>query len=296
MQDPFSSLPDGLPKGQEQDTGPQLPDELKGKSAAEIYQALKDENQKMLEAQETKLKAELYDKSKATQDDESTQQAQQYPSYQQPYIPPADEEIDPYTDLNGFMEQQFSKRMTPLVQSTVTSMRGVNRNMFMSQVDKNEWDRYGKEVEQLVDSFNPQLQMHPEAYRQAYNIVLANHLDDVVGSKAEQIASEKLQRTLANLGISQDQLQSALESGEPITPSSPPQQGRAEPQGSYYQRNIGVPHVESGSRSSVPQNTGGNKPRLSPEEKRMAEAFDMTPEEYSEWAKLNTDAISQLGG
>lgn len=307
----FASLPDNLPKEEEKQT--KLPEELQGKSPEEMYDMLAQENERMLEEQKKQLEQQ---NSQATGGQQSQQGQRQGQGYQPPApgstqqygqwnygnqgTPAAQgpEEIDYWSEPDKFMEQQLNRRLQPIVNSTVQSIRGTNKNSFIRDVGDEDWQRYGAEVEQLIDSFSPEVQMHPNAYKQAYNIVMANHLDEVTSSKAEKMASEKLQRTLANLGISQEQLQEAMGQEGNQQPQGQQQQ---QPNRSLFQRNLGVPQVESGARGSAassnpqPNNNGGGR-RLNDREKRIAEEFGMTPKEYKEWADLNTDAISQLGG
>jgi hypothetical protein len=42
--------------------------------------------------------------------------------------------------------------------------------------------------------------------------------------------------------------------------------------------------------------TGGQKQKLSDAQKKIADAFGMSAEEYLENSKFNTDIVSQLGG
>ena len=306
----FASLPDDLPGSNEQENSADIPEELKGKSPEEIYKRLSEENQKMLEEQEKNLKAQYFDQSQQGQGQQNTQQGTQQ-GYQPPYspTPPTSgqytynnddtESPDPYTDPEGFMDLQLNKRLSPLVQNTVQSFRGIAKQNFQSQIGQEEWSKYGQEIESLIDSFSPQVQMNPEVYQTAYRIVQANHLDEITQSKAEQMASEKLQKTLANLGISSEQLKEAM-GGEPSNSPQPqaqqPQQSQPQQSSSLFQRNIGVPVTESSRQSTTPYNQNqGGKPKLTDDQKRLAKEFDMTEEEYAEWAQLNTDIISSLG-
>lgn len=307
----FASLPENLPGSKEEENQVNIPDELKGKSPEEIYQRLSEENQRLLSEQEKALKAQYFDESnKQTQGGQQggQQNQQRYPQYnpQQHYVPAQsggeEDQPDPYTEPEKFMDMQLNKRLNPLVNQTVQSFRGVARQNFRQQVGNEEYEKYKDEIESLMDSFSPQVQMNPEAYETAYHIVQANHLDEITSSRAEQLASEKLQKTLLNLGIDQEQLKQALggedQSGQQTQQTQQLQQSQNyQPQSSLFQRNIGVPVTESSKQGSVPfngQNKGG-KSKLTEDQKRMAKEFDMTEEEYAEWADLNTDIISTLG-
>lgn len=300
----FSGLPDNLPQDKKEESA--LPEELQGKSPEEMYQMLASENERLL-----KEKEDEYKQSQQNQQVTSNQQTQQGRGYVPPNVgstqtqgnwnygnqgTPAggqQEEVDYWSDPEKFMDQQLQRRMQPIVQTTVQSVRGANKSNFVRDVGDEEWNKYGGEVEQLIDSFSPQVQMHPDAYKQAYNIVMANHLDEVTNSKAEKIASEKLQRTLMNLGISEDQLKEALGDESPSQGEGQQSQSRA----SLFQRNIGVkPSVESGSRGNAAPKNNGSRPKLTEREKMIAQEFGMEPSEYKEWAQLNTDVVSQLGG
>lgn len=283
----FNSLPENLPKPKVEEPKFVIPEQLKGKSPEEMYQMLSDENERLLREERDKAEQEY---KKSTPPPIQGQQRQQ-PSYPQQYPQQYQQqnEPDPYTDPEGFMDVQFQRRMQPLVNNTVNSLRSVNRSNFTQAVAKEDWEKYSGEVEAIIDNFSPQIQMHPDAYKQAYNIVLANHMDEVVGSKAEKIASERLQRTLLELGIGPEQLQGVLNG------DGPPKQ---EERPSLFQRNVGVrtPVTERANSSHTPYSPPKGSGGLSQEEKEIAKKFGMEPDEYKDWAKLNTDMISQLGG
>ena len=267
----------GLPK--KGDEGANLPEELKGKSIDEVYSMLSEEHEKEME----RAKAELV-KQPEIQQKPAPQEAPRYnytPQYDQRSAE-AEEEVDLVSDPDRFMEKQFKKRLDPLVQQTYSSMKEMNRQNFISRTGAENWDRYGSEVDAFVNALSPQVQIDPRAYQQAYQYVLSTHMDEIVEEKSVKQASEKLQRTLTRLGIDPSQLND----------SDDEDGGSPEPR-SLFARNPTkastqpVKHVKQDSKPSR---------RLSEAEKRIAQEFDMTDDEYREYAQLNTDLISTLGG
>lgn len=307
MSDLFQGLPDNLPKEEEKSN---LPEQLQGKTPEQMYEILSQEHQREVE----RIKAKQFDEQQQKQQQpqqQQQQQSQQRPSQgyrprQQPnyYVPPTypqgqqgqqEQEPDIFTDPDRFMDAQFKKRVEPLAQSYTQSLKETNKQNFRARIGEEEWNKYGEEVEQFMESLSPQVQIQPQAFETAYNFVRAQHVDEIAKEKSEQQASEKLQETLLKLGISPDRLKEvAGQEGQGQQP------GSEETVQSLFQRPTGaassVPHTAASSGGG---STGGNKKgkrRLSDEERRLAEEFGMSEDEYLEYAALNTDLISSLGG
>ena len=290
----FAGLPDGLPDDEPKEQT-SLPQELQGKSSSEVYEALRQENERLLKEQEQRLKAQAFDESKKAQ----PQQAQPQRSYAPP--PPPNyaayggaSEPDIYSDPEGFMDRQLEKRMGPVVQQTFYSIKESNKNAFISQIGQEEWGKYGAEIEQFVGGLSGQAQIMPQAYSTAYNYVRSMHLDEITTSKAEELAEQRLREKLESLGIDPN-LAAGTEGTmeERIQQAADEQADRAKYQrSSLFQSDVGtITNVPSG-RSSVERKASPS--RLTNEEKALAEAFDMTEKEYSEYKKLNTDIFSTM--
>lgn len=312
MSDLFEGLPDNLPKGEEEKNKSNLPEQLQGKSPEEMYQMLSEEHQREVE----RIKAQQFDQQQSGQGQQqqqsqqaSQQQQQQAPQQRQPYVPSynpyqgygqqqqQEQEPDLFTDPDRFMEQQFNKRLQPLAQSYTQSLKETNKQAFRHQIGEEEWERYGDEISQFIDSLSPQIQIQPQAYQTAYNFVRAQHVDEIANQKATQQASEKLQETLLKLGVSPDRLKEVMAGEEQSQPGN--QQQAPQTPSSLFQRNTGttaqVPHTAASSGGGG-QNGSKGKRRLSETERKLAEEFGMSEDEYSEYAAMNTDLISNLGG
>lgn len=292
----FAGLPDNLPKKKEEQN-PQLPPELQGKSVAEVYEMLAQEHNKTVEQIKNEMKAQAYDGMQQKGDEQQKQQTSQYQpqsqqGYQYQYSPSqqqgqGEEDYDFLTNPDKFMDKQLQKRLAPIVQTTFQSLKETNKAQFVNNIGAEEWQKYGEEIEQFVNTLSPQVQVHPNAYKQAYKFVQSSHLDEIVSSKASQQASEKLQRTLLKLGIDPEKLQSLQnDDDEPVV----------------EEKVSNIFSKFTGSRTPVSQPVKMSSPgekktkRLSEAERKMAQEFGMTEAEYSEYAALNTDLITALGG
>jgi len=297
----FAGLPDNLPKPPEGTPKVELPAELQGKTPEEIYTSMSTAHHQEVEAAVNKTKADIVDKAAAAKPGEpkpgekpkygpytpGQQQPGQQPGQQQQ----AQQQPDQYLDPEGFMEAQFDKRIAPLATATVAAMRESNKQGFVNSLPEGEYDKYGEEIEQMVNGFAPQVQMHPNAYRVAYNYARSLHVDEISTAKGDEIANQKLTKVLAGLGISPEAVKTAMESGEPVRAKGP------QSTSSLFQPNVGVPVVETSTPTVTPSSTPVKKVNKKTEEqKRIMGEFGMTDKEYDEYADLNTDLISQLAG
>lgn len=273
-----NNLFSGLPEKPKEDVS-KVPEELKGKSIDEIYTLLSEEHEKEMEQAKAEMSKPM-EQQKPSSPPSGPQYQYQAPQYSPP--PQEEDEVDLVSDPDRFMEKQFKKRLDPLVHNTYNSMKEMNKQSFIGRVGAENWDKYGQEVEIFVNALSPQIQINPQAYQQAYQYVLSTHLDEIVDSQSTQKASEKLQKTLIRLGIDP----SSLNDEDDDTQAQPERK-------SLFMRNPAratTQPVKSAKTDTKP------KRKLSAEEKKVADAFDMTDEEYAEYAALNTDLISSLGG
>jgi hypothetical protein len=298
----FAGLPDNLPKPPEGAPKVELPAELQGKTPEEIYTSMSTAHHQEVDAAVNRTKAEIADKAVTAKPDEPKPgekprygpytPGQQQAGQQQPGQPAGEAGPDQYLDPEGFMAAQFDKRIQPLATATVSAMRESNKQGFKNSLPEGEYETYGEEIEQMVNGFAPQVQMHPNAYRVAYNYARSLHVDEISTAKGDEIANQKLTKVLAGLGISPEAVKTAMESGEPVKPP-----GVGKPVSSLFQPNVGVPVVETSTPSTTVSSTPVKKaPKKTEEQKRIIGEFGMTDKEYDEYAELNTDLISQLTG
>lgn len=292
----FAGLPDGLPDDEPQQETTQLPQELQGKSTAEVYETLRAENERLLNEQEQRLKAQAFDESKKAAPQQTA------PSYAPP--PPNyaaytgvqnQKEPDIYSDPEGFMDRQLERRMGPVVQQTFYSLKESNKNQFIARVGQEEWAKYGAEIEQFIGGLSGQAQIMPEAYNTAYNFVRSTHLDEITQTKAEQLAEQRVSERLEALGID-PRLAAGTEGTveERIQQAADEQADRNRYKNvSLFQPDTGTVPPPMGGRSSVQQKSA-SRGKLTNDERAMAEAFGMSDTEYLEYKKLNTDVVSEM--
>jgi len=299
----------GLPVGAKQDVGPprvELPDQLKGKSAEEIYTILGTAHNQELDAAVNATKAEFGGKldelnkkiEQMAVTPQPGQQQQQPPGprfgpqgvqQQQPgeEVPP-----DQLTDPDGFMDYQFRKRMAPLVNTTVTAMRENNRQLFASQ--NPEYETYRGDIEQIVNGFTPEIQMRPQAYEVALRYVKAGKIDEIAAEKGKTMANQVLTKVFKSLGLTPEQIREATGEETPAAGGQPPQAATVVPSTSLFQGNVGVPITsQTGPSAVAPAATKKSKPASAVQREVMA-AFDMDEAEYDQYAALNTDLLSAI--
>jgi len=287
-----------------------LPEELQGKSAEEIYSILDSEHNRVLSETVQSLSRQTPAQPEQQPKPPKQQPKQQWSpqQYQQPQQQQQQQERipDPYLDPQGynqFMDEQFNRRMSPLVQQQSQAMRGTNRELFQSKIPSEEWSKFGEEVESFIDNLHPQLQGHPDAYKTAYNIVLAGHKDEIIEEQSSRKTLTVLTKVLAGLGMEPDQITDALRkmaSGDNDIgmklPEAPKQEAR-----SLFQPNTGVRStivdpLSQSIRSLYPKSSS-SKPKkapLSEDAKQVMAFFEMDEKEYDEFASQNTDLISQI--
>lgn len=239
--------------------GSALPEPLQGKTPEQVYDMLVNEHNRIMAEQAV---AKPPEKPKV--------QEPQVPTFQPPVVPAA-EPANILQEPERFVQEQFNQRVQPLIDSVIAGNRELSRQNLVSQVGKEEYETYKEEIEKVVSSLDPRLQVSPNAYMVAFKFVQASHLDDVVSKKAESLAEKKVREAFQRLGM------------EPPTAEQPAPQ----PRGLFQQ----APAVAS----PRPFNPQQNQTKLSAAEKAAAKAMDLTEEEFVAYKSMNTDAISQLG-
>ena len=257
----------------------QLPEELKGKSADEIYTALSEEHNSLTTAAELKHQTELAEARKPIEEPGPPAP---------PFVPPPQEEEEPniLTDPDGFMEKQFDKRLAPLARQTIESQRTANKEIFRSRIGNEEYEKYGQEMDEFMDKLHPMLQGNFKSYEAAYDFVRSRHFDEIADGMADKKATTKLMGILQKKGLSPEEITQFIAGEEPVTKSVTNQSGLFKP----------VTGLQQISNAKViPFNPATVKARITdPDERRMMEEFGMTDEEYVSYRDQNTDMISEL--
>lgn len=257
----------------------QLPEELKGKSADEVYTALSEEHNTLTSAAELKHQTELAEARKPGEEPKPAPP---------PFVPPVQEEEEPniLTDPDGFMERQFNKRLAPLARQTVESQRTANREIFRSRVGSEEYEKYGSEMDEFMDRLHPSLQGNFKSYEAAYDYVRSRHFDEISNGMADKKATTKLMGILQKKGYSPEEITEFISTGE--TPAKP-----AVNQAGLFKPVTGLRQIND--VKATPFNPTNVKERVTdPEERRMMKEFGMTEEEYIEQRSQNTDMMSEL--
>ena len=290
----FTAVPPNVPKPEGNppvDDG--LPEELKGKTPAEVFQIAQQEHNKVMAETVEALKPKVV----------NTPPAAPVPprrTYTPPPVTQQQEEVpDQNLEPDKFMDYQFNKRLGPLVQQQTAALRGTNKAVFQGKIGEEEWGKYGEEIERFVDGMHPQLQAHPEVYRNAYNLVVASHKDEIIEEESNKKAMLAVTRVLAKAGMTPEAITDTLRAtaeGSPIKlPEMPtqPKQSLFQPHTGVRSQQQIVDPLKSAIRSQYPQD---HKPKKAyhDDAKAVMQEFDMTPEEYDEFAAENTDLVSQI--
>ena len=291
----FTEVPDSKKPAQGKESA--LPEELQGKSPEELYVVLQAEHNKVLA--ETLQQKEAPPPAPAAPPAPVAPTAPTVPvqKYVPPTLPADNDAPDILTDPDGFMDVQFQKRVGPLVENQVKSMRASNCSVFQMK-NTEDYGKFGEEIEKFVDGLHPQLQINPEAYDRALDFVIGTHRKEIIEEESNKRALTTVAKVLAGTGMNADEVAQVLRStaggdGALKVPAVP-----EKPVGSLFQSNVGVPIVDplkTTIRSQIPGGNAAKKKRVyHPDEQNVMDAFDMTPEQWDEYADQNTDLISQI--
>lgn len=259
-----------------EDPDANLPDPLKGKSKEEMYNMLREEHDRELQAKENEL---LKKKLAEVPAQQPVYQPPQ-PTFQQPA-----QETSLYTDPDKFMEEQLNKRLAPLVNTFQQSSVELAKEQFKSAIPPDEWEKYGGEMEQFVENVDPRIKgSQPlNTWKAAQNYVRGKHLDEIADARASNKAKELLKEILAETGADEGKL------GEYFNRSATPA-----PRSSLFQAGTGtIPQSSPPRKMSTATQP---KARLDSLQQKIADAFGMSSDEYTELSKYNTDVVSQLKG
>lgn len=276
----FEGVPPVVPVKPDEGVQSQLPEELKGKSAEEVFSALSTEHTKVMTEAELKHQTELANRPAAVEEPKPVPRPAPVPAQQA-----QEEEPDFLTDPDGFMEQQFNKRLEPLARQTVESQKATNREVFWSKAGNEDFEKYGGEVDDFINKLHPMLQGNFKSYEAAYDYVRSRHVDEISETMAEKKATVKLMEVLQKKGLSSEEITQFIGSDKPA-PEPAPSTGLFRPV-------TGLQQI--GNVRSTPFNPEKVKARVTdPKERAIMAEFDMTDEEYIEYRDQNSDAFSEL--
>ena len=248
-----------------------LPDVLKGKSPEEVYRALQQEYLEIKtqdDVEKAKIQAER-DALKA--------QIQNAPQMTAPQMAtPQQSDTLLWNDPDTVMQKLKAEMVAPL-QEIAGSLRASNRNTFLMQLQQenkmDEWEKYGGEIEQVVNSLHPNAQSRPEAYQAARSYVRGIHADDIIKEKVTASTEETVKAVLEKLGLNDKVSEVIVED---------------RPQQSLFQRNTGIPYAGGTRRIDLGKLTDSS-PVLTKEQHAVAKRFNMTPKEYIEYMEKDDE-------
>ena len=258
----------------------QLPEELKGKTADEVYAALSTEHNNVMTQAELKHQTELAGRPAAPVTPKAP--TPPAPVFQQEN---QEEAPDLLTNPDGFMDHQFNRRLEPLARQTLESQRATNKEIFQSKIGEDEYGTYGEEIESFVDKLHPALQGNFKSYNAAYDYVRSHHVDEISETLAEKKATVKLMAVLAKKGYSPEEITEFISTGEePAAPIAPT---------GLFGNSTGLRPVIRQTHTPFNPNKVGAKV-TDPQERAMMAEFGMTDAEYIEYKDQNSDAFSEI--
>lgn len=263
------------PKGDEN-----LPEPLKGKTPAEMFEIMKAEHIREMAEQNQDYTKKL---EALALNPPAMPQAPAQPQFQPPAQPA--EQVPSYDqDPQAYLNHQVDQRLRPIVQSMVSSARAAGKELAEQKFkDDPIFTKYRDDIEKFVDSVSPQMQSQPGIYQIARDFVRSQHVDELVEERTKSNLKDAVRATLGELGVDTSDLDARLTAREQPAPERP----------SLFGHRAVAP--VSTPRSASAANGGPAKGRLSRAEKEMCEKFNMTEEEYITYKAENSDILSTMG-
>jgi hypothetical protein len=119
---------------------------------------------------------------------------------------PSSSEAEPPRDLReritedpeGVLDEHFRTRMGPLYNAYLQNQDLQNRELARERIYRDDnlkdengvsfWDKYEREIDSFMTGMPAEVKARPGAYERALKFVLAQHLDEVVDSRAAKLA------------------------------------------------------------------------------------------------------------
>jgi hypothetical protein len=252
-----------------------IPEELKGKSPEEIYDALANEHTKEVEEMRKDFLAKL---PKVSPEEPKIEPK----VYQQPIVS-APVIQDYYTNPEEYVKGITQQQINNVVGNYSANQRPINEQVFIQSLDTDDRELYVKykdEINQNIDLLPPQGQANLSAFNLVYNVVLGKHRKEIEKERFEKNADDLVKTTLRDkIGLEDEAIERAFQ-------KEPPQ-----PQRSLFGSPIGATNIPQPRYSG--QNTSQKRsPKLDSTMKSVAAAFGMSDDEYM---KSLEDNISNTG-
>src|SRR5574342_423269 len=91
-------------------------------------------------------------------------------------------------DPEETLDAHFQQRMAPLMQKNNTTLAALNKDRFVQSIGQDKWAKYEGEVHNLVKGLDPATMAEPGAWEQAYRMVLAGHIDEIIEERMREKA------------------------------------------------------------------------------------------------------------
>jgi hypothetical protein len=95
-----------------------------------------------------------------------------------------------YTAPGHTLDQHFNRRMGPVLQDYYNTQAGVAKELGLAKVSEEDKKKYGAEAEKLMEAVDPVTKANPNAWGQAFNLVKAQHLPEIIESEKEAVRKE----------------------------------------------------------------------------------------------------------
>jgi hypothetical protein len=95
-----------------------------------------------------------------------------------------------YTAPGATLDEHFNRRMTPVLQDYYNTQAGVARELGLAKVSEADRTRYGDEAAELMKAVDPVTKANPNAWVQAFNLVKAQHLPEIIEQEKDVIRKE----------------------------------------------------------------------------------------------------------
>ena len=95
-----------------------------------------------------------------------------------------------YTAPGQTLDEHFNRRMMPVLQDYYGTQAGVARELGLAKVPEEDRKKYGTDAEKLMEAVDPATKANPAAWVQAFNLVKAQHLPEIIKEREDAVRKE----------------------------------------------------------------------------------------------------------
>jgi hypothetical protein len=95
-----------------------------------------------------------------------------------------------YSAPGANLDEHFNRRMTPVLRDYYETQAGVARELGLGKVSEADKTKYGAEATELMRVVDPVTRANPNAWVQAFNLVKAQHLPEIIEQEKETIRKD----------------------------------------------------------------------------------------------------------